>query len=206
LRRSFWTGLGLLVAVLLLTACSTVKTSSETSPADLARYELRANAISAVEAWALQGRLAVSDENDGGSGTLRWRVGPDGSRMDFHGAMGRGAWQLESGGGWAELKLADGSTYFAANVGELVRGQLGWEIPVEALSWWVRGLAVPGSEGHKTLGEDGTLSFLNQYGWVVEYGRYREVGGFILPSKLTARNEGKTVKLAIRDWETGGDE
>lgn len=197
---------GLLAASLLLTACSTVKTSSETSPADLARYEQRVNTISAIEVWALRGRLAVSDENDGGSGTLRWRVGPDGSRMDFHGAMGRGAWQLESGGGWAELKLADGSSYSAASVGELVHGQLGWEIPVDALSWWVRGLAVPGSEGHKVLGEDGTLSYLNQSGWAIEFGRYREVDGFVLPSKLTARNERKTVKLAIRDWETGGDE
>ena len=196
----------MLAAVLLLTACSTVKTSSETNPADLARYEQRAIVISAVETWALRGRLAVSDENDGGSGTLRWRVGPDSNRMDFHGAMGRGAWQLESGGGRAELKLADGSSYSAASVGELVRGQLGWEIPVEALSWWVRGLAVPGSKGHKVLGEDGTLSFLNQSGWAIEYGRYREVAGFVLPSKLTARKEEKTVKLAIRNWETGGDE
>lgn len=206
MRRRFCIGLGLLAATLLSTACSTVKTSSENSSADLARYQQRAKELAAVEVWALKGRLAVSDENDGGSGTLRWRVDPDGSRMDFHGAMGRGAWQLESGGGWAELKLADGSAFSAASVGDLVRGQLGWEIPVEALSWWVRGLAVPESEGQKILGEDGTLSFLNQNGWAIEFGRYREVDGFVLPSKLTARNERKTVKLVIRDWETGGDE
>ncbi len=66
------------------------------------------------------------------------------TRMDFHGAMGRGAWRLVAGGGGAELELADGKRYSAETVGELVRGQLGWAIPVENLSWWVRGVQAPG--------------------------------------------------------------
>ena len=196
----------LLLAVLLLPACSTVKTTGSGDPARLEQYETRVSAITKLESWTLRGRLAVSDENDGGSGTLRWQEGPGGSRMDFHGAMGRGAWRLVAGGGQAELDIADGKRYTAATVGELVRGQLGWELPVENLSWWVRGVAAPGSTDRRTLGEHGTLSFLSQSGWDIEFGRYREVEGLSLPMKLTARQDGKSVKLAIRDWETNGDD
>lgn len=196
----------LLAAILLLPACSTVQTTDSTDPVRLEQYETRVGAITKLEAWTLRGRLAVSDENDGGSGTLRWQEDPGGSRMDFHGAMGRGAWRLVASSGQAELKLADGKHYTASTVGELVHDQLGWEIPVENLSWWVRGVAAPGSADRRTLGEHGTLSFLSQGGWDIEFGRYRDVNGLSLPLKLTARQGGKSVKLAIREWETNGDD
>lgn len=197
---------GLLAAVLLLPACSAVQTTDSGDPARLEQYETRVRAILKRDAWGLRGRLAVNDENDGGSGTLHWQESPGGTRMDFHGAMGRGAWRLVAGGSGAELELADGKRYSAETVGELVRGQLGWAIPVENLSWWVRGVQAPGPSDRRTLGEDGSLSFLSQSGWDIEFGRYRDVQGLSLPLKLTARQGGKMVKLAIRDWETGGDD
>lgn len=196
----------LLLAVLLLPACSTVQTTDAEDPVRLAQYEARLEVVSKLEAWALKGRLAVSDENDGGSGTLRWQENPGGSRMDFHGAMGRGAWRLVAEPGQAELELADGKRYSAETVGELIREQLGWEIPVENLSWWVRGVEAPGPADQRILGELGTLSLLSQSGWDIEFGRYREVQGLSLPLKLTARQGDKRVKLAIRDWEANGDE
>lgn len=196
----------MLLAVLLLPACSTVQTTDAGDPVRLGQYEARVKAVSKLEAWALKGRLAVSDENDGGSGTLHWQKNPGGSRMDFHGAMGRGAWRLVAEPGQAELELADGKRYSAETVGELIREQLGWEIPVENLSWWVRGVEAPGPADQRILGDKGTLSLLSQSGWDIEFGRYREVQGLSLPLKLTARQGDKRVKLAIRDWEANGDD
>lgn len=195
---------GLLAALLLLIqACSTVQPTGENDPLRLEKYRDRASELSSLDSWSLRGRLAVSDENDGGSGNLRWQESPGVSRMDFHAAFGRGAWQLEAGADGAVLELADGSRYSADSVGELVRGQLGWQVPVESLAWWVRGLEAPGDTGSMVLAEDGTLSLLRQHGWEVEYGRYREAGGYGLPLKLTARQDGRTVKLAIREWSLG---
>ena len=195
---------GLLAALLLLIqAGSTMQPTVEQDPLRLEKYRDRAAVLSSLDTWALSGRLAVSDENDGGSGKLRWQESPGGSRMDFHGALGRGAWQMEANAAGAVLELADGSRYSANSVGELVREQLGWQVPVESLAWWVRGLEAPGDSGTMVLTENGTLSQLRQHGWEVEYGRYREAGGYGLPLKLTARQEGRTVKLAIREWSLG---
>lgn len=206
MRQTWFLITCLLAAVLLLPACSTVQTTDSGDPVILEQYETRVEAVSKLDTWALRGRLAVSDENDGGSGTLHWQQNPGGSRMDFHGAMGRGAWRLVAEPGQAELELADGKRYTAETVGELIRGQLGWEIPVENLSWWVRGLEAPGPADQRTLAKDGTLSLLSQSGWDIEFGRYRDVQGLSLPLKLTARQGDKLVKLAIRDWEANGDD
>lgn len=195
----------LLLLIMFAQACSTVRTVGEDAAVRVERYETRAEILGSLDNWVLKGRLAVSDDNDGGSGNLHWQQRSGESRMDFHGAMGRGAWRLAASDGLAELELADGSRYRAETIGELVRGQLGWEIPVEALSWWVRGLEAPGDFENRVLEEDGTLGLLSQQGWEIEYGRYREVGAFTLPLKLTARQADKTVKLAIRDWEIGAE-
>ena len=174
------------------------------SAAGKQRYESRAVRLSELPQWTLRARLAVSDGEDGGSGSLRWVEDADGSRMDFHGALGRGAWRLAAGQGGAELELADGSRFRADTVDELLRDRLGWLIPVDSLTWWVRGLQAPGRPVSSTLGEDGTLRSLEQDGWTIEFQRYREFAGIDLPVKMTARQAQRTVKIAVREWELAG--
>ena len=156
--------------------------------------------------WSLAGRLAVSDSKDGGSGNLRWEQTENGSRMDFHGAMGRGAWRMTSNASGARLELADGTIHDAGSVDMLVRSQLGWDIPVDSLSWWVRGLAAPGGYQERRLGEEGDLQELLQDGWTVTFGKYRSFGGAMLPVKVSARQADWKIKLAIRDWNLPAEE
>jgi len=187
----------LAIAVLLVQGCTTVPTTQ--APAAML-YEARYEALSSLPGWSLSGRLAVRDEKDGGSGTLQWQHAIESSRMDFYGAFGRGAWRLQADGSGAELELADGSLYGAPSVTELVRTQLGWTVPVDALSWWILGLAAPGEIEARVLSDDGTLEKLRQSGWTIEFGRYRDVDGVSLPLRLTAIREERSVKLAVRDW------
>ena len=70
----------------------------------------------------------------------------------------------------------------------------------------MRGLAAPGAVEYRELGEDGTLVFLRQQDWNIEYGRFREMDGVVLPVKLTARQSGRTVKLVIREWRLGSED
>jgi outer membrane lipoprotein LolB len=169
-------------------------------------FEMRRAWLVLRENWSLDGRLAVNDGEDGGSGRLHWRTVGETSVLDFHGALGRGAWRLESEPGRSRLVLADGDSYRARSVGELVRSQLGWEIPVESLSWWVRGLAAPGAVENRQLDESGRLKELNQAGWRIEYGRYLQAGEVAMPSRMTATRDQRKVKLAVRQWDfTGAD-
>jgi outer membrane lipoprotein LolB len=129
---------------------------------------------------------------------------PGGSRMDFHGALGRGAWRLLADTNGAELEFADGRRYRAESIDELVRAQVGWPVPVEALAWWVRGLAAPGKLQQRVLDEEGRLSLLQQGGWHIEFGRYGMTDGEAMPARMIARQQDRSVKLAIRKWELSG--
>lgn len=194
---------------LLFSACSTTVVRDMDQGEREQRYLERQAMVAGIENWSLDGRLAVSDGKDGGSGKLRWRQFAAETEMDFHGALGRGAWRLQANLNGAVLELADGRVFRQATVNDLARSQLGWEIPVDALSWWVRGLAAP-VDGRASLSsetlrivpdEEGMPELLQQHGWTVEYDRYRLVGGVTLPVKLTARRGSHSVKLVVREWE-----
>jgi outer membrane lipoprotein LolB len=169
-------------------------------PGRVRLYEMKSGRLLAFSHWNLVGRLAVSNSEDGGSGNFKWKKNKGDSQMDFHGALGRGAWRLDADEEGAELKLADGAIHRADSIDQLVRIQLGWEIPVDKLSWWVRGLAAPGEYQEWVIDEDGNLSELLQNGWTIEYGRYRSFEGISLPVKLVARQADWKVKLAVSDW------
>ena len=190
---------------MLLSACSTMPPSAVDDPVRTSLYEARVEHLAGYQHWNLAGRLAVSNSEDGGSGTFNWNKKSGDSEMNFHGALGRGAWRLLADSAGAELELADGTIHRADTVDQLVQAQLGWEIPIERLSWWVRGLVAPGDYQERVIDEAGNLTELLQGGWKIEYGRYRSVEGVNLPVKFTARQADWKVKLAVRNWELFAD-
>jgi outer membrane lipoprotein LolB len=190
-----------LLLVVVLPACSSVQPVDVDDPGRMRLYETRSEQLARFSNWNMVGRLAVSNSDDGGSGRFSWRKYAGDSQMDFHGALGRGAWRLVADSGGAELELADGTVHRADSIDQLVRTQVGWDIPVDSLSWWVRGLVAPGEYQERLIDDEGNLSELLQGGWTIEFGRYGTVKGISLPVKLTARQADWKVKLAIRDWE-----
>ena len=124
--------------------------------------------------------------------------------MSFHGALGRGAWRLSADSGGARLELADGSVYEARTVSELARRQLGWSVPVDSLGWWVRGLQAPGDVGSRKLDVEGVPALLVQHGWTIEFDGRRDVDGVPMPTRVTARQGERRVKLVIREWSLDG--
>jgi len=189
------------MAVLALApGCRTLPPPDSSQLALLPLYQQRADMVTARADWSLEGRLAISDGREGGSGHLTWRQGPQITHMDFHGTLGRGAWRLDADPDGASLQFADGSQYDAGSVSELVAGQLGWQVPVEPLRWWVRGLAAPGPFDDREFDEQGRLSRLQQAGWAIEFGRYGSFDGLAMPLKMTARQDDRSVKLAVRQW------
>ena len=200
---------------LCLAACATSPGPGDPVTADqrerLARaaYVERQDAIATWEAWGFSGRLSMDDGEDGGSGRLDWAVRGGVSTLEFRGALGQGAWKLVLDPDGATLSKADGSVLADPSVGDLVRRETGWRVPVDALGWWVRGLAEPGHPAQFEFGDAGTqpLVALSQLGWHIRYDRYREDDELLMPSRLEATRDNGRVKLAIsRWWHQAGDE
>ena len=192
---------GCLLIAVLLPGCSSAPVRTSESAGAASAYRVRLNQLKSLDHWTLGGRLAISDGKDGGSGNLIWQNDGDETRISFHGAMGKGAWQLHAGPAGARIELANGEVHTASTVAALVVKEVGWQVPIDALSWWVKGLADPSTWESRELNENGQLVRLSQFGWEVEFGNYGEVSGSSLPSKLTARRGKYVIKMVVKDWD-----
>jgi outer membrane lipoprotein LolB len=193
-----------LCSFLLLAACS-ARQVQEAVPGQSGRaYQQRSDRLEALTGWELVGRLSLDDGQEGGSGRLHWHTDRGVSVLYFRGALGRGAWRLSAAADGAVLERGDGSVIRAPAVDQLVRQEIGWQVPVDHLKWWVLGLRGPGPDGPMDLDEQGTPRRFEQGGWTIEFKRYQDVSGIRMPRRMEAVSGSYRVKLAISHWVLGG--
>ena len=83
----------------------------------------------------------------------------------------------------------------------LVETQLGWQLPVSNLLWWIRGLPAPDSRSRVELDGNGRLAHLQQDGWDVQYLDYSDENGFALPSRIKLAGRDLQITLVVKDWQ-----
>lgn len=218
LRMTWRQGCAICV-VMLLTACATQSVRQVAPPVTTANAEaLQAKRIATLSThrqWSLQGRVALSNGRNGGSGRIEWHQGLT-TVIELSAPVTRQSWQLSIGEDFAQLDGLEGGTRKGNDAESLLRDATGFVIPVAALASWVRG------EADATLrpatlqfGPDGHLSQLQQAGWTIDYSDWRvQPGlGIDLPRRLNAykkqahksepsQREAR-VRLVIDDWQEG---
>ena len=117
--------------------------------------------------------------------------------------LGMGSTRLEGSPGFIELELPDGETYASSDPQGLIYAATGWELPIDALVWWVRGLPSPEGDFRLAFDPRGDLAQIEQSGWTIRYERWRDFvdGQPSLPARLTARKGEKLVRLVISSWQ-----
>jgi outer membrane lipoprotein LolB len=182
---------------MLLAGCS-VSPPRDTPPADLGAS--RQQHLSVIDKWSFRGRIAISDGEDGGSGTLDWVQDGHSFTLNFFGALGRGAWMLQAGPQYAVLETAKGERWEADDVSSLVEQHLGWRVPMDALPFWVRGLTAPGTVADTHLDESGLPLEMIQEDWRVSYQRWNDASHIVMPSRIDAYRGEYSFKLIVREW------
>jgi outer membrane lipoprotein LolB len=157
--------------------------------------------ISQLAGWQINGKVGIRAPRDSGSGTLFWLQRQDYADIRLSGPLGRGAARLTGRPGDITLEVANQGRYQAESPEELLQQQLGLNLPVSHLLWWIRGLPAPDSRSRLSLDSDSRLARLDQDGWDVEYLRYVEQNGYWLPERLRLTGHDLQVTLVIKDWQ-----
>lgn len=157
--------------------------------------------VSTVNGWEINGKIGIRAPQDSGSGTLYWLQRQDYYDIRLSGPLGRGAARLTGRPGKASLEVANQGRFDADSPEQLLRDQLGWNLPVSNLIYWVRGLPAPGSKASITLDGDSHLAHLEQDGWRLDYTRYSDQGPYQLPERIKLQGHDLDVTLVIKDWQ-----
>ncbi|MGC8121337.1 lipoprotein insertase outer membrane protein LolB [Marinobacter sp. VGCF2001] len=165
----------------------------------------RSHRLSRFDQWQLQGKLAVKQPSDSGTALINaWRQ--QGERYDLtlsSSFLGMGTTRLQGVPGFIELTLTNGDIYQSSDPEHLVAAATGWNLPIDNLAWWIRGLPAPDGDFRLLFDEQRQLAIIRQGGWEIRYDRWQ---GFIdnlpaLPARITALNGDKRVRVVISQWQ-----
>jgi outer membrane lipoprotein LolB len=168
---------------------------------DAQSWQAHKQRISLVDAWQINGKVGIRAPQDSGSGTLFWLQRQDYFDIRLSGPLGRGAARLTGRPGDIQLEVANQGRYQAESAEQLLREQLGLNLPVSHLFWWIRGLPSPDSKSRLNLDSQSHLAQLQQDGWHVEFLSYAEQNGFWLPERIKLSGFDLQVTLVIKDWQ-----
>lgn len=185
------------LATLLVAGCAaapSIPVPAPTAP------EVRREALMAREAWSLAGRVAVAAAGEGATASLDWRQAGESSELMLRGPFGARALTVTLDG--ADVSLSDGEGRLdGADAHLYLQDQLGADLPVSQLRYWVLGIPAPEAPYEETLGPDGLPARLVQQGWTIDFERYGPVNGLWLPGRITAQAGTTRVRLAVSRWE-----
>jgi outer membrane lipoprotein LolB len=162
--------------------------------------------LASARDWSLQGRVALSSGRNGGSGRIDWQQVGDHYEVALSAPVTRQSWRLGGDRSAARLEGLDGGPREGADAARLLREATGWEIPVTALSAWVRGARAEGiGAARMQFGADGRLSRIEQGGWTIDYSDWiPQPGlGIELPNRLNAVRDQARVRLIVDAWSDG---
>ena len=186
---------------LFLTGCSlfTTKTQPETPPSQLS-WKQQQEKIAELETWQLDGKIGMRIGNDSGSATLFWLQQLDYYDIRLSGPLGRGATRIIGKKRDVSIEIAGQGRYTASTPEELLQQQLGWNIPISNLAWWIKGLPAPSTPYDYNLNESQLLQDLTQDNWKIEYKDYQSHAGYWLPERIIATSQDIKITLVIKQW------
>ena len=183
--------------VLLAGGCATLP-----APAPGDDWPARRAALQDLDAWALDGRIAVAAGEEGFSGGFDWVQAGERAEIELSGPMGGPAMTIQVTGDEAavsvrgeDLSTEDGEALFARYFGPERT------LPVAQMRYWLVGTPAPDSPHEEILGADRRLASLSQSGWQVRYDRYEPVGALALPARMELTTAGLRLRVSVSGWQ-----
>lgn len=189
------------LAVLLAGCAGLASQETVEGPGNAQDWKTHKAQISEIDGWQINGKIGIRAPRDSGSGTLFWLQRQDYFDIRLSGPLGRGATRLTGRPDAVSLEVAGQGRFEAESPEALVESQLGWQLPVSNLLWWIRGLPAPDSRSHVELDGNGRLAHLQQDGWDVQYLDYSDENGFALPSRIKLAGRDLQITLVVKDWQ-----
>ena len=156
--------------------------------------------ITQLQHWQLKARMAIRTPKDSVTASLNWQK--DDNLFDFHisGAFGATYAHLVQEKNNASLKIPDTELQTHRDAETLLQNTLGWDFPIDALSYWVKGLPSnkPNEEVHRnSLGQ---IEQIQLDHWHIGFSGYQNFQGYQLPKKIKAVHPQMTIKLVAKSW------
>ncbi len=179
-----------LIGTSVLQACSSIAPPA----AENSEWSALRDDLQALNAWQLGGRVNVRYYDEAYTPRIRWQQLNQQYNIRLWGTFNAGNTTIEGRPGFVTIEQ-DGNVLTANSPEDLILQQLGYELPVSHLEYWIRGLPAPSSNAELAFNELNQLSQLVQDGWTVSYPDPRQYGEIVLPRRVDMSRANEDVRL-----------
>ena len=167
-------------------------------------FERYQSQLAAEVDWQVRGRINVRTPDDSDTVSVTWKNTNKDYTIRLSGTLGIGTTRIQGNDKWVTLERGGEEPAVYRSAEELVYVELGREIPINDLHYWVRGLTAPQPKPTQLdLSEAGNLATLQQAGWSLTYSEYTAVGRWNMPRKIIAERDDFVLTLYGLRWEFG---
>ena len=167
-------------------------------------WQHRSAQLSAISHWKATGKLAIRTNDKSESASLVWNQAGNMTHILLSGPMGLAATSIESDREQLRVKRDGATRTFDISSREAITEGIGWDLPLQALPYWLRGLPAPSPDQKEQtpdqIVEQGLLRQVKQLGWTVTYESYGQFEQFALPTRLKIERNGTRARMIIYNW------
>ena len=188
-----------LLLAALLSACASVAPPAEEN-SDWTRQRQQ---LQQLESWQLRGRVNVRYDNESHTPRIQWQQKDAEYNIRLWGTFNAGNTLISGEPGSVTLE-SDGEVLTADSPEELILQQLGYELPVSQLNYWIKGLPAPGSEAQLDFNELNQLTTIRQEDWTISLSDMRQYGEVSLPRRVELTRPRNDIRLRFigLNWTT----
>ena len=190
---------GLLLATALLSACSAIAPPAKGN----SDWTHQRDQLQELESWELRGRVNVRYDNESHTPRINWLQ----QNVEYHirlwGTFNAGNTLIVGRPGYVSLEN-DGETVDASSPEELILRQMGYELPISQLNYWIKGLPSPDSGFQLTFNELNQLTTIEQADWTINLSDMRQYGQVSLPRRVELTRPRNDIRLRFigLNWTT----
>ena len=179
----------LLTGLLALSACVVAPQSSQNS-----NWNAQRELLQELDSWQFRGRIDVRYNNDSDTPRIQWQQQDQEYRIRLWGTFNAGNTLITGRPGSVTME-SRGETITASSPEQLILQQLGYELPVSYLEYWIKGLPAPGERAELEFNELNQLSLIRQADWTVTYNDPRQYGDLSLPANMILTRPANDIRL-----------
>lgn len=179
----------LILLLLTLAACTSAPPALENS-----NWVAQRSLLQQLDSWEFRGRVDVRYHNDSHTPRIQWQQQDEDYTIRLWGTFNAGNTLIVGRPGFVTMENA-GEVLTASSPEDLILQQLGYELPVSYLEYWIKGLPAPGEQADLEFNELNQLTLIRQADWTVSYTSPRQYGDFTLPARMDVTRPADDIRL-----------
>ena len=190
------------ITLLLLASCQSLNNSTvinKSTKFDIANLETN---LHKLNKWTASGVIGISYNGKADSANYVYSQDGEEFSIKLYGPLGIGSVEIKGDDNKVIFIDNKGKKTQADSVESLMVQRLGWYVPVEGLSSWIKGIPVSDKDTNRQIDDNNLTQVLAEGGWEMHYQDYKMFDGkYPLPTKVKMTRDGLYLKIIIKSWQ-----